>query len=123
MTIPDEQATDDASRSLNGGKHPDQLLDRRGIEVPADEKRPEVAMVTIDANDAMTQLPRLLDDVASGVTIVITRHGVPVARLIPPEDQRSVADVIADWVAYREEHNLRLDDLSIREMIEDGRRA
>src|ERR687897_233605 len=41
-------------------------------------------MEAIGAYDAKTHLPRLLDDVAKdGKTYVITKHGVPVARLVP----------------------------------------
>jgi len=38
---------------------------------------------TIGAYEAKTHLPRLLDEVARGETITITKHGVPVARLVP----------------------------------------
>lgn len=37
---------------------------------------------------AKTHLPELLDEVERGATIVITRHGKPIARLIPDEDAR-----------------------------------
>jgi prevent-host-death family protein len=45
-------------------------------------------MREVQASEAKTHLPRLLDDVESGETIVITRHGRPVARLVPDEDRR-----------------------------------
>jgi prevent-host-death family protein len=53
-------------------------------------------METIGSNEAKTQLPRLLDRVAKGETITITRHGISVARLVPveakavPEDRRTI---------------------------------
>lgn len=37
----------------------------------------------IQASEAKTHLPRLLDEVERGETIVITRHGRPIARLVP----------------------------------------
>ncbi len=40
-------------------------------------------MREIQASEAKTHLPQLLDDVERGETIVITRHGRPIARLVP----------------------------------------
>ena len=40
-------------------------------------------MQTIQASDAKTNFLRLLDEVERGESVVITRHGKPVARLIP----------------------------------------
>lgn len=79
-------------------------------------------MRTIGAYEAKTHLPRLLDEVAAGETIVITKHGVPVARLVPPadEERRDVAEVIE---AIRElRRQVRpLDGLSVRDLIQEGR--
>lgn len=44
-------------------------------------------MREIQASDAKTHLPQLLDDVERGETIIITRHGRPIARLIPEADR------------------------------------
>ncbi|HXQ50260.1 MAG TPA: type II toxin-antitoxin system prevent-host-death family antitoxin [Stellaceae bacterium] len=44
-----------------------------------------MAMITIGAFEAKTNLSKLLDRVASGEEVVITRHGKPVARLVAPE--------------------------------------
>ncbi|MEI6255920.1 MAG: type II toxin-antitoxin system prevent-host-death family antitoxin [Planctomycetota bacterium] len=38
---------------------------------------------TVTAFDAKNRLGRLLDRVAAGEELVITRHGEPVARLVP----------------------------------------
>lgn len=46
-------------------------------------------MREVQASDAKTHLPRLLDDVEAGETIVITRHGKPIARLVPDEERRN----------------------------------
>jgi prevent-host-death family protein len=43
---------------------------------------------TITAFDAKNRLGNLLDRVQAGEELVITRHGEPVARLIPIGDQR-----------------------------------
>lgn len=40
-------------------------------------------MESVGAFDAKTRLSELLDRVAKGETFVITKHGHPVARLIP----------------------------------------
>jgi prevent-host-death family protein len=45
-------------------------------------------MREVQASEAKTHLPQLLDDVERGETIVITRHGRPIARLVPDEDDR-----------------------------------
>jgi prevent-host-death family protein len=45
-------------------------------------------MREVQASEAKTHLPQLLDDVERGETIVITRHGKPIARLVPDEERR-----------------------------------
>jgi prevent-host-death family protein len=45
-------------------------------------------MREIQASDAKTHLPQLLDDVERGETVVITRHGRPIARLVPEVARR-----------------------------------
>ena len=45
-------------------------------------------MREIQASEAKTHLPQLLDDVEQGETILITRHGRPIARLVPEADRR-----------------------------------
>jgi prevent-host-death family protein len=79
-------------------------------------------MDTVGAYEAKTKLSELLNRVAQGERITITRHGVPVAVLVPPapERQQPVDEVIAEIRQFRERHSL--DGLSIREMIEEGRR-
>lgn len=51
-------------------------------------------MATVSAYGAKTHLPRLIKAVEQGATVVITRHGKPVARLVPFEN-RDRADVAA----------------------------
>jgi prevent-host-death family protein len=45
-------------------------------------------MRKIPASEAKTHLPRLLDDVERGETLVITRHGRPIARIVPEASRR-----------------------------------
>ena len=40
-------------------------------------------MITVGAFEAKTRLASLLDQVAAGENITITKHGTPVARLVP----------------------------------------
>ena len=79
-------------------------------------------METVGAYEAKTHLPKLLERVLKGERITITKHGVPVAVLQPPDPEKVVdtKSVIADLRKLRNKH--RLDGLSIREMIEEGRR-
>ncbi len=53
-------------------------------------------MQEIQASEAKTHLPRLLNAVAMrGETIIITRHGQPIARLIPEETARHTGKIAA----------------------------
>ena len=45
-------------------------------------------MREIAASEAKTHLSQLLDDVERGETLVITRYGRPIARLVPERDKR-----------------------------------
>jgi prevent-host-death family protein len=45
-------------------------------------------MREIQASEAKVHLPQLLDDVERGETLVITRHGRPIARIVPEPHQR-----------------------------------
>jgi prevent-host-death family protein len=79
-------------------------------------------MTAIGVYETKTRLPRLLDQVAKGKRITITRHGVPIAMLVPAagSQARPVADVIAELRAFRK--GRRLCGLSLRAMIQRGRR-
>jgi prevent-host-death family protein len=53
-----------------------------------DEGRERPSTRTIQASAAKAQLLQLLDDVERGETVLITRHGKPIARLVPDEAWR-----------------------------------
>jgi prevent-host-death family protein len=77
----------------------------------------------VGAYEAKTHLPRLLERVRQGESITITKHGTPVARLVPvekPARRRTVSEAIEEIRRFRKSH--RLDGLTIRELIEEGRR-
>jgi prevent-host-death family protein len=80
-------------------------------------------MESVGAYEAKTHLPQLLDRVASGEEIQITRNGRPVARLVPEpaEETSDIRSVIAQIREFRKGRKLG-DDLTIRELIEEGRR-
>jgi prevent-host-death family protein len=59
-------------------------------------------MLEIGAFQAKNTLGSLLDRVESGEEIVITRHGRPVARLVPDTGKRDVAAVRAAFQRIRE---------------------
>jgi prevent-host-death family protein len=48
-------------------------------------------MKQVQASDAKARLAELLDEVERGETIVITRHGKTIARLVPDEAHRQEA--------------------------------
>ncbi len=45
-------------------------------------------MREIQASDAKAHLPQILDEVERGEIIQITRHGRPIARIVPETDRR-----------------------------------
>ncbi len=79
-------------------------------------------METVGAYYAKTHLAKLLKQVDEGQSIVITKHGVPVAILQPfgREKRIDVSAVISELRQFRQKN--KLDGLSIKEMIAEGRR-
>jgi prevent-host-death family protein len=79
-------------------------------------------MAEVGAFEAKTHLSHLLDQVERGETITITRHGKPVARLIPvaglSRDERRHA--IMELKKLRTGQTL--GGLSVRKLIDEGRR-
>jgi prevent-host-death family protein len=45
-------------------------------------------MREIQASEAKVHLPQLLDEVERGETLIVTRHGRPIARIVPEVDRR-----------------------------------
>ena len=78
-------------------------------------------METVGSYEAKTHLPKLLDKVAAGERIAITRYGVPVAMLVPvrPSERPDRKQAIEAIRAFRQGRTL--GDLSLRDMIEEGR--
>jgi prevent-host-death family protein len=74
-------------------------------------------MKTVQASEAKTHLPRLLDAVERGETIVITRHGRAIARLVPEAGRRKaeVAAAIEGLEALRRSGDIK--GLSVEEIL------
>jgi prevent-host-death family protein len=83
-------------------------------------------MKYVGSYQAKTHLPRLLNEVEKGQTIIITRRGRPIAQIVPAVDEpaRDVASVIREFRAYSQQQARTRGKLSveeIKEMIEEGR--
>lgn len=79
-------------------------------------------MIQVGTFEAKTRLSELLQKVSAGETVIITRHGHPVARLCPvaKSDLTSRAEVIRRIRENRRQWTL--GRISVRELIEEGRR-
>jgi prevent-host-death family protein len=74
----------------------------------------------VGAYEAKTNLSRLLERVERGERITLTRHGRPVAMLVPVEGRRPPGDVVRELREFRK--GRRLGGMNLREMVEEGRR-
>ena len=89
-------------------------------------------MTSVGAFDAKTHLNELLQRASKGETIRITRRGVPVAKLVPPDDgeKKDARELAADIRDLRKGARLGTasqggtpsEKITIRELIDDGRR-
>ena len=80
-------------------------------------------MKTVGAFEAKTHLSELLDRVSKGETITITRHGAPAAMLVPvePKGKRLThREIVEGMRALR--RRIKRARISVREMVEEGRR-
>jgi prevent-host-death family protein len=78
---------------------------------------------TFGSFEAKNRLSELLDRVELGQSIVITRHGQPVARLVPFEPAFDREEVRRAVERFREiRKDIKLGGLSIRALIDEGRR-
>jgi prevent-host-death family protein len=75
----------------------------------------------IGAYEAQTRLPALLERVARGERFTITKHGRPIARLVPIErigpDRRREA--VERLKLFRESQTM---DVPVKQLISEGRR-
>lgn len=83
-------------------------------------KRSEIAAEPVSAYDAKTHLPKLLERAERGERFVITRHGKPVAQLIPVEahDEAQIA-LVMERVA-RQRASLARRGTRLSDVLEPG---
>jgi len=82
-------------------------------------------MDSVGSFEAKTHLPKLLDRVARGERITITKHGKPVAMLVPAEPglEQDVTQTVKEMLAYRDRQKRTLGPgETLRGLIEEGRR-
>lgn len=80
-------------------------------------------MTTIGSYDAKTHLPALLKRVEAGESLTITRHGHPVARLVPIQETgvETASQAVDRLLEFRSGRRLG-SSISVRDLIESGRR-
>ena len=77
---------------------------------------------TLGTYDAKTRFSELIERVAGGEEFTITRHGSPIARLIPvkktstPEERRAAIEAM-----IKLSEGLSLGGLKIKDLINEGR--
>lgn len=77
----------------------------------------------VSAYDAKTHFSQLLGRVAAGEELTITRHGTPVARLVPVKNVSTAAQrraIIDGWINRPDKPTL--GRLKIRDLVNEGRR-
>jgi prevent-host-death family protein len=78
---------------------------------------------TIGAYEAKTHLSELLEKVEAGEEITITKHGAPVAKLVPVKKQASPEERIAAIRRIEKlATGLSLRGLKIKDLVSEGRR-
>jgi len=78
---------------------------------------------TVGAYEAKTHLSELLEKVEAGEEITITKHGAPVAKLVPIKKEASTEERIAAIERIRElSSGLSLRGLKIKDLLSEGRR-
>lgn len=78
-------------------------------------------METIGSYEAKTNLAKLLVRVSKGERIVITKHGNPIAKLVPYESKRKNPKKAVESIKRSCKGNILGDDVSIKELINEGR--
>ena len=80
-------------------------------------------MREIHASDAKARLSQLLDDVERGETLVITRHGRAIARIVPEVNRRQ--EEVDRALASLRELRKRTRKLSLKQILsarDEGRK-
>jgi prevent-host-death family protein len=82
-----------------------------------------MSMKTVGAYEMKTHLSRLLEEVEKGERIVITRHGRPVAELVPlpSRNTEKINKAIVDLKEFRKSHSL--GGITVQELVREGRKG
>jgi prevent-host-death family protein len=72
-------------------------------------------MREIQASDAKARLPQLLDEVERGETLVITRHGRAIARIVPEVVRRQ--EEIGQAIDGIQRLRVRTGKISVSELL------
>ena len=72
-------------------------------------------MREVQSSEAKARLPQLLDEVERGETIVITRHGRPIARIVPEAARRR--EEIEKAMAELREFRKSMPRLTLEEIL------
>lgn len=80
-------------------------------------------MREIQASQAKAHLPELLNDVERGETLIITRHGRPIARIIPEANRRQEeVDRAIDSIQRLRQRTGRITAEELLSARDEGRR-
>lgn len=79
--------------------------------------------ISVGTLEARNSLSQLVDRAERGEVITITRHGVPVAKLVPADkpDATDSQKAVDDWLKLRSGNRLG-KGLTARDLITEGRR-
>lgn len=79
-------------------------------------------MREVQASEAKVHLPQLLDDVERGETLIVTRHGRPIARIVPEVDR--LQEEVDKALACIRELSKSIGSITVGELLsarEEGR--
>jgi prevent-host-death family protein len=80
-------------------------------------------MREIQASEAKIHLPRLLDEVERGETLIITRHGRAIARIVPEVDlQQAQIDAAMEAIRGLRRRTGRIEIEEILSARDEGRK-
>ena len=78
---------------------------------------------TVGAYEAKTHLSELLEKVEAGEEITITKHGAPVAKLVPIKKEASTEERVAAIQRIQMlSRGLSLGGLKTKDLVSEGRR-
>jgi len=79
---------------------------------------------TIGAFEAKTHFSQIIGKVENGQGFIITKHGKPVAKIIPfePKPEITRKEAFTKLTMMRKLYNGKPGSFNIREAIEDGRK-